>query len=155
MSNTTKIREILTPIANSNSVLINDLIWRNENGQKFLEIPIMFEDKTMNLETCNVMSGLFVDALEDVEGLEFEYFLDVCSPGAERLLNSEQEIIDEIGNYVYVKFKNPKAGFFEIYGDLEEVDEDVIKVAYMDKTRRKTFDIDKDNISIIRLAIKF
>ncbi len=155
MSNTKKIREVLDPIAQSNSVLINDLVWRNENGQRILEIPIMFKDKTMDLETCNIMSGLFVEALEDVEGLEFEYFLDVCSPGAERLLNSKEEISDEIGNYIYVKLKDPKAGLFEIYGDLKKVEDDFITVEYMEKTRKKNFDIDMDNISIIRLAIKF
>ena len=115
----------------------------------------MFKDGTMDLETSSLMSGLFLDALETVEGMEFEYFLDVCSPGAERLLNSDDEIEAVVGEYVYVKLQNPKAGVFEIYGDLEKNEPELITIAYMDKTRKKTFDIDKDNIKLIRLAIKF
>lgn len=155
MSNIKRLREVLEPVAMSHNVFINDLVWRNEGSMKFLEIPIMFKDGTMDLETSSLMSGLFLDALETVEGMEFEYFLDVCSPGAERLLNSDDEIEAVVGEYVYVKLQNPKAGVFEIYGDLEKNEPELITIAYMDKTRKKTFDIDKDNIKLIRLAIKF
>lgn len=155
MANLEKIRNVLVPIAAEYDIVVNDVLWRHEHNQKILEVPIMFADKTMDLETCNVMGELFSTALDNIEDLDFEYFLDVCSPGAERLLNSFEEIAAELNNYVYVKLKDPKAGFFEIYGDLIKVDKDKLTVAYMDKTRQKEFEISLDNISLIRLAIKF
>lgn len=150
-----EIKDILNPIANQYNIIINDVKLFNEGNEKILEIPIMFSDKTMDLETCSIMSEYFSEALDAFEKLDFAYMLDVCSPGAERLLNSYEEIVDELNNYVYVKLKDPKAGLFEIYGDLVEVNEDFIVIKYMDKTRAKTFEISVDNISLIRLAIKF
>lgn len=155
MSNINKIREVLDPIATENEVIINDLIWRTDNQERVLEIPIMFSNKTMDLETCGKMSSLFIDALEQVESMNFDYSIDVCSPGAERVLNSIQDMVDEIENYVYVKFVNPTAGTHEIYGTLKSVNDDEIGVEYLDKTRKKVFDIATDNIALIRLAIKF
>ena len=155
MANLLEIRNNLQQIANEYDIKITDILWRNENNQKILEIPIMFSDKTMDLETCNIMSGYFSSALDEMDGLNFEYYLDVCSVGAERVLNSIDEIKDKINNYVYVKLKDPKAGFFEIYGDLKEVNDKTLVVEYLEKTRVKDFEISLDNISLIRLAIKF
>lgn len=151
MSTNEKLREVLEPIAALHDITIVDIKFLSGN---VIEIPIMKSDKTLDIETSSMMGGLFADALEHVEGMDYEYMLDVCSPGAERVLNNPQEIEDEVGNHVYVKFKNPKAGMFEIYGDLEEVTADHVTIGYMEKTRKKTFDIDTDNISVIRLAIK-
>lgn len=151
MSTSVKLREVLEPIAAQHDITIVDIKFLQG---KVIEIPIMKSDKTMDLETSSMMGSLFADALEHVEGMDYDYMLDVCSPGAERVLNSQKEIEDELGNHVYVKLKNPKAGIFEIYGDLDEVTAESITIGYMDKTRKKTFDIDTDNISVIRLAIK-
>lgn len=151
MSTNEKLREVLDPIAELHDITIVDIKFLNGG---IIEIPIMKSDKTMDLETSSKMGELFADALEHVEGMDYDYMLDVCSPGAERVLNNPEEIEAEVGNHVYVKLKNPKAGFFEIYGDLDEVTAESITIGYMEKTRRKTFDIDTDNISVIRLAIK-
>ena len=151
MSTSEKLREVLEPIAKQHDITIVDIRFLSGG---LIEIPIMKADKTMDLDTSSMMGELFADALEHVEGMDYDYMLDVCSPGAERVLNSQQEIEDEIGNHVYVKMKNPKAGFFEIYGDLDEATAESITIGYMDKTRKKRFDVDTDNIEIIRLAIK-
>lgn len=151
MSTKSKLREVLEPIAKAHDITIVDVNFLNSG---IIEIPIMKSNKTMDLETSGMMADLFADALVDVEGMDYDYMLDVCSPGAERVLNGLDEIKAELNNHVYVKLKNPKAGFFEIYGDLESVSDDSITISYMEKTRRKTFDIDTDNINVIRLAIK-
>lgn len=155
MNSVEKIRELLVPIAEAHEIVINDLLWRNEGSHRILEIPIMFHDKSMDLETSSKMSGLFLEALECSLGSDLPYDLDVCSPGAERKLNSHAEIEDEIGSHVYVKFKNPFDGRHEIYGTLSSVDEDHIKIEYLEKTRKVNLDVATDNIGLIRLAIKF
>ncbi len=151
MDNLIKIRAILEKVAQPYGIVVTDLLWQSGN---VLEIPIMFKDGSMDLETCGIMSQQFIDALEDVSELDYDYSIDVCSPGAERELKSLEDIEREVNNHVYVKLKNPKAGFFEIVGNLAEVSNDLIKVEYMEKTRKKIFEIAIDNISLIRLAVK-
>ena len=154
MHNLEKIRAILEETAKPYGIFITDLIWRKSQGQNVLEIPIMFSDGTMDLETCSIMSQQFIDALEDVEDLDFEYFIDVCSPGAERVLNTYEDIEREVNHYVYVKLKNPKAGLHEISGNLSFVNKENIGIEYIVKTRKNTVEIAIDNISLIRLAVK-
>lgn len=154
MSNIESIKAVLDKVAKPYNIFVTNMAWRNERNQRILEIPIMFEDGSMDLETCGIMSEKFIDALDDVKELDFEYFIDVCSPGAERVLNDYQEIKREINQHVYVKLTDPKAGFHEVVGNLSKVTEDHVEVEYMDKTRKKTMRVDTDNINLIRLAVK-
>lgn len=154
MSNLNTIKEVLDDVAKNYDIIVTDLVWVNQPGSRILEIPIMFRDGSMDLETCGLMSMQFVDALEDIEELDFEYSIDVCSPGAERVLNTYTEIEQALNKHVYVKLLNPKAGLHEVAGTLSEVNEEFIKIEYMEKTRKKDFEIAIDNINLIRLAVK-
>lgn len=58
------------------------------------------------------------EKLDEVDMIASEYFLEVCSPGAERELKDETQIRDALDEYVYVKLKNPKAGMDAVKGYL-------------------------------------
>lgn len=154
MADFNEIKRILDEVAKTYDILVTDLTWRNDSGNRVLEIPIQFNDGSMDLETCGLMSKLFIDALEDLEQLDFDYYLDVCSPGAEKILSGFDDIKKSLNEYVYVKLKDPKAGIHEIVGNLTEVDEKYINIEYKEKTRNKDFKIAMDNINLIRLAVK-
>ena len=62
---------------------------------------------------------------------------------------------DYVNSYVNVHLTNPINGENIYEGDLVAVNEDNILLSYRQKTRTKTVDIQKSNISKIRLAIKF
>lgn len=154
MSNLQEIRAVLEEVSSPYGIIVTDLLWRNEPGQRVLEIPIMFNDGSMDLETCGIMSEQFIDALDNVEDLDYEYSIDVCSPGAERVLHTYEDMLREENNHVYVKLKDPKAGIFEIVGTLKVITKDSITIEYLVKTRKHELEIAIDNISLIRLAVK-
>ena len=83
-----------------------------------------------------------------------EYFLEVCSPGAERELRSDEEIQHAVGEYVYVKLKNPKNGLDEVKGDLTAYENGIVYINYMAKAVKKKAEIEKENISLIRLSVR-
>ncbi|MEG0291061.1 MAG: ribosome maturation factor RimP, partial [Erysipelotrichaceae bacterium] len=61
-----------------------------------------------------------------------------------------------IGEYVYIKLKNVMAkGLFEVYGTLSNIENDMAMIEYMEKAVHKKVMIELDNISLIRLAVKF
>ena len=66
-----------------------------------------------------------------------EYFLEVCSPGAERELRSDEEIQHAVGEYVYVKLKNPKNGLDEVKGDLTAYENGIVYINYITKAARR------------------
>ena len=56
--------------------------------------------------------------------------------------------------YVFVKLKNPKDGLNHVIGDLIEANDNEVIISYRDKTRLKKVAIEKDNLGLIRTAVK-
>jgi len=120
---------------------------------RILQVSIMREDGTMDIDTCAEMSSLIGDMLDREDLISNEYYLEVCSPGAERELRNEEEVLKAVGEYIYIKFKNPKEGMDEIKGYLKDVSDDGYLVEYMDKAVKRKKVIAKDNVALIRLSV--
>ena len=88
--------------------------------------------------------------LDEKDWYAKEYMLEVCSPGAERELRTDEEIQRAVGKYVFVKMKDPKQGLDQVIGDLIEATENDVTISYRDKTRTKKITIEKSNIQLIK-----
>ena len=100
------------------------------------------------------MSHSLNQYLDELNPVEDSYTLDVSSLGAEKPLKIEA--LDKyVNSYVHVHLVNPIAGENIYEGTLVGLNEETITLEYKVKTRIKTVDIQKANISKIRLAIKF
>ena len=140
--------------------LVNDKLL--ESGYEL--VTMTYSNKTLSIvvdrvtpidmdaivEVTNVLNKL----LDEVDPFESEYTLDVSSLGAEKPLRIEK-LSDYVNSYVNVHLTNPINGENIYEGDLVSVSEDNIVLSCRQKTRTKTVDIQKSNISKIRLAIKF
>jgi len=49
----------------------------------------MFEDGTMDLDTCTLIASEISPLLDESPLKDMKYFLEVCSPGAERELKDD------------------------------------------------------------------
>ena len=92
--------------------------------------------------------------LDEVNPFEKAYTLDVSSLGAEKPL-SVDKLEAYVGKYVNIHLINPIKGENIYEGDLVNVSNETITLTYRVKTRSMTVEINKENISKIRLAIKF
>lgn len=153
MSQISLLKEKIEAEISNQDVILYDVKWVQEGKMRILQVSIMREDGTMDIDTCAEMSSLIGDMLDREDLISSEYYLEVCSPGAERELRSEEEIIKAVNEYIYIKFKNPKEGMDEIKGYLREVKEDGYLVEYMDKAVKRKKVIDKDNVALIRLSV--
>ena len=92
--------------------------------------------------------------LDELNPFENAYTLDLSSLGAEKPLKIEK--LDKyVGKYVHVHLINPIKDENIYEGDLVNVNQDSITIVYRNKTRSIPVEIEKKNISKIRLAIKF
>lgn len=132
-----------------------ELEWLTDQKPPILRISIEKEDGTVDLDTCAACSDAISTMLDETDFFDKEYMLEVCSPGAERELKTDEQIQRALNSYVLVKLKDPKQGLDQVIGDLIEVNEDTVKIQYRDKTRTKTIEIERSNISLIRTAVKF
>ncbi|MGO3202090.1 MAG: ribosome maturation factor RimP, partial [Ruoffia tabacinasalis] len=83
------------------------------------------------------------------------YFLEVSSPGAERPLKTEQDILNAVGEYIHLDYYVPQFGEKFHEGTLLEVTDEMFQIEVTIKTRKKVLEIKRDAVSKLRLAIKF
>lgn len=150
------VRPDIEKIVTSNNLNLFDLEFVKEDGVYFLRVSIEKQDGTMDFETAEVISNLVSAKLDELDPIEHEYILDVCSPGAERPLRNKEEYKSNLNQYVSVYLNNPDENKKDVYtGDLIEVNEEDIVLSYKDKTRVKKITIKFNNINKAHIAIKF
>lgn len=110
------------------------------------------KDIDMNaiVEITNVLNAY----LDELNPFEKAYTLDVSSLGAEKPLKVEQ-LANYVGKFVHVHLINPIKGENIYEGDLISVNDETFTITYRIKTRSMSLEINKQNVSKVRLAIKF
>ena len=155
MDQISALREWITAIVEQNGMLVYDISWQPMGNMKSLQVSIRKGDGTMDLDSCAMISEQLSAMLDEKDLIKHEYYLEVCSPGAERELRNFEEVKAAVGEYVYVKLKNVMAkGIYEVLGTLEKCEEGMLSMTYMDKASKRKIDIAYDNVALIRLAVK-
>lgn len=122
-------------------------------GEKTL-VVVVDRVEPIDMDAIVDLSHKLNEYIDEIDPIEGGYTLDISSLGAEKPLKIE-ELNNYVSRYVNVHLINPIDGENIYEGELVTVSEDKITLSYKVKTRTKTVDIQKSNISKIRLAIKF
>ena len=107
-------------------------------------------DMSAIVELTNVLNPY----LDEINPFETSYSLDISSLGAEKPLKVER-LNDYLESFIHVHLINPVKGENIYEGTLMSVSDSSIVLEYKIKTRSVTVEILKENISSVRLAIKF
>jgi len=142
-------------------------------SEKLISISYKFVDLKLSYKDGDRILSLTVDRIEPISLNDIVYVTDIISPYLDELMPNEEgymleisslgaekplsieELDNYISKYVEVRLINPILGENIYQGDLVKVEENTITISYRIKTRLKEVIINKDNISKIRLAIKF
>ncbi len=155
MKPTEVLEELINPLLKTQDLRLADCKWVHQSGMQILQVAIMRPDGSMDLDTCALISQQISDLLDAHENLiPSEYYLEVCSPGAERELKSEEDIVFSVGKIVFVRFHHPLNKLLETTGTLTTYENGKGTLAYRDKSLTKTLDFSRDDISYIRLAVR-
>ena len=122
-------------------------------GEKLLSI-VVDRVEPIDMNAIVDISHKLNEYFDEIDPIEDGYTLDISSLGAEKPLKVS-ELDKYINRYVNVHLINPINGENIYEGTLVVCGEESITLSYRQKTRTKTVDIQKSNISKIRLAIKF
>ena len=134
----------------------------NEEGYELVNLSFASETlcvvvdraKDIDMDAIVDLTNVLNTYLDELNPFEKAYTLDVSSLGAEKPLKMER-LNDYVGRYVHVHLINPIKGENIYEGDLNAVSNETITITYRNKTRSIPVEISKNNISKIRLAIKF
>ena len=121
------------------------------SGKEELNIQIMAEDKnrSMVIEDCKVLSNIIVDEIDLSDDFNYEYVLEVSSPGIDRPLTCEEDFNFWVDNKVFLKLKKPINKTKKITGILKGIFNKNIKLEDVDGN--KAIEIEVDNIRDINI----
>ena len=101
----------------------------------------------IDLNDCEKVNNEINDLLDEADYIKEAYFLEVSSPGVERVLKKDKHLEANIGTEVNVKlFKKDDSGKKEYKGILKNFDKEKIIL----KVEGKNIDIERKNISQIK-----
>lgn len=123
-----------------------DVEYVKEGKDYFLRVYI---DRTngIDLNDCELVSNHITEILDKEDFIKEQYFLEVSSPGVERILRKEKHLTDNLQNKIAVKLFKPVNGKKQFIGRLEEFNESSIIIK---EEQEKTVKLERSNISQIK-----
>ena len=141
-----KVEKLLEPIIEKIGYELYDVEYAKEGKNYFLRIFIDNE-KGIDLNDCEKVNDAITDILDEKNYIKEQYFLEVSSPGIERILRKDKHLEQNIGEQINVKlFKKDENGKKEYLGKLKEFDDFKIII----KQDEDEIQIERKNISQIK-----
>ena len=138
------VETLIMPIIENLGYSLYDVQYVKEGKDYYLRV---FIDKKegISLEDCEKVNNAITDILDEKDYIKESYFLEISSPGIERILRKEQHLKDNIGNKVSVSLFKQLDKSKQIIGTLEKFDNENIYVKDKDVLK-----IERKNISLIK-----
>ena len=113
----------------------------------------IFIDKPegIDLNDCEKVSGGINELLDEADYIKDPYFLEVSSPGIERILRKEKHFDDNIGNNLELKLFKPIHKQKSIIGILKRYNKEFITIEVDDEELY----IDRKNISVVKTVYEW
>lgn len=148
------LKTLIEPVLEDKGCMLYELEWDKSMKPPVLRVAIDRDDEPIDLDICAEVSEVLSAVLDDVDSLQGEYMLEVCSPGAEKELRTEKQIQAQTGKYVRVALKEEQEGCTEIFGKLDAADDDELRISTFIKGRPKKYTVKRTNIARINSAVK-
>ena len=114
-----------------------DVEYSKEGKDYFLRIFID-KDNGIDLNDCEKVNDAISDILDGANYIKEQYFLEVSSPGIERILRKDKHLEENIGEEINIRlFKKDENGLKEYQGILKNFDNEFIELQDNVKIERK------------------
>lgn len=101
-----KIEKLVEPKIVNLGYELYDVQYVKEGKDYFLRIFID-NSNGISLEDCEKVNNAITDLLDDANYIKQQYFLEVSSPGVERILRKDKHLKDNIGEKIEIKLFKP------------------------------------------------
>jgi len=144
-----KIESLTSKPINDLGYELYDVEYVKEGKDYFLKIYIDSE-KGIDLDDCEKVSNAITEVLDKEDYIKEQYFLEVSSPGVERVLRKEKHLKENLENEIQIKLFKPLDGQKQYKGILKEFNDDYITIL-----GKQEIKIDRKNISQIRTVFNW
>ena len=123
-----RVETLIKPKIESIGYELYDVLYFKE-GKNYILRVVIDSEKGISLNDCEKVNNEINDILDDADYIKDQYFLEVSSPGIERILRKDWQLKKYIGANVEAKlFKQDENGFKEYIGILKQVEEEYIVI---------------------------
>ncbi|WP_046215398.1 ribosome maturation factor RimP [Paenibacillus wulumuqiensis] len=146
----TTVEEMVQPFLEEHGFELVDVEYVKEGKNWFLRV---FVDKEggIDIDDCGRVSEYLSEQLDANDPIKDPYFLEVSSPGAERPLKKESDVLKAVGKDVFVTTYEPVDGSKEFEGRLLSFDNEDMLI----EAGKKRYTIPYEKVASARLAIIF
>lgn len=99
-----------------------------KEGQNYYLRVYIDKENGINIEDCEKVSNEINDILDEANYIKEQYFLEVSSPGIERVLRKDKHLERYIGEEIEVKLFKPINKQKQYVGILYSFDKEIIKI---------------------------
>ena len=145
-----KVENLIKKPINDLGYELYDVIYTKEGKDYFLRIYID-KDNGIDLNDCEKVNDAISDFLDEANYIKDQYFLEVSSPGIERIIRKNEQLEKNIGETIYVKLFKPLNKQKELEGNLKQFDEKTITLII----NEEEITIERSNISSMKRAFKW
>lgn len=138
-----RVEALIKPTIEKIGYDLYDVEYAKEGKNYFLRI---FIDKSegIDLQDCEKVNDAINDLLDEADYIKEQYFLEVSSPGIERILRKNKHLEQNRGKEIHIKlFKKDENGKKEYRGILQGFDEEKIIL-------EENIEVERKNIAQIK-----
>lgn len=141
-----KVEKLIKDQVESVGYELYDVLYFKEGKNYILRIVI--DNKNgISLEDCERVNNVITDSLDEADYIKEQYFLEVSSPGIERVLRKDWQLRKYIDNKIQLNlFKKDENGFKEYTGILKKVEDDYLII----RQEEIEYRIQRKNISLAK-----
>ena len=140
-----KVEKLIENTIQSLGYNLYDVEYVKEGKDFFLRVYID-KKEGISLEDCELVSNNIAELLDREDYIKEQYFLEVSSPGIERVLRKDKHLEEHIGSKVQIKLFKPLGGKKQYDGFLKGFDEDYIEI----DISSESINIERQNIAQIK-----
>lgn len=145
-----RVEDLIAEKINDLGYELYDVEYAKEGKDYYLRV---FIDKAdgIDLNDCEKVSDGINELLDEADYIKEQYFLEVSSPGIERILRKDKHLDANIGNKIELKLFKPINKEKSIIGILKEYDKDFITV----EMENDELVVERKNISQIKTVYEW
>lgn len=143
-----RVEKLVLPKIEELGYILYDIQYAKEGKNYFLRIFIDKENG-IDLNDCEKVSDGLNELLDEADYIKEQYFLEISSPGIERVLRKDKHLQDSIGKEIEINLFKPQDSKKEFIGILDGYNEDVITIKQIEDGAK--ISINRKNISLMKL----
>jgi len=143
-----RVEKLITPKVEELGYSVYDVQYAKEGKDYFLRIFIDKKDSKIDLNDCEKVSDGVNPLLDEADYIKEQYFLEVSSPGIERVLRKDRHMQNAIEKEIEVNLFKPIDGKKQIIGILKSFNNE--KISILETLNGEEMQIERKNISLLK-----